>query len=559
MHVRSYNKFPFLYCFLLAIICLIPYISKTSNLLESDILYHISRIDGLSKSIYSDFNFFPKIYFNLFEGKGYAFPMFYCDIFLIPAALLAKYTGVIIAYKFEILLINFFTALFTYRLLKKLGLNEIPILLGVILYVFSYYRLYNIYYRAALGELLAIMFIPIALLGIYNSIFNNEKEIVNIDLIVGFGGVALSHNISLLLLSLMYFLLIIFNFKKANFIQIGISTIITIFLVMWFFYPMIEQLRYNDLVIESVKSSSYKDSFYNFKDLLFITDNQPFLSARCGDFTILCSIFLFVIQKIRKKQMSSFQKQLFYIGFLFLLFTTKLFYPIMSVFSVIQFSSRFLIISSTMLNIFIAISFHNLLNDIVINTNMHKFIIFAYVIVFIYLLIFLRYDSLLVNFKIQSKGIYKDFRITTDEIFSESSLKYKCFSDIICLDSGIDDLYLPKKIRYKPNEDFEIFEYAHINRSSNVYSFTFNRNFSGYIEIPIVYYYGYNGNVDDKQLALEISEDGYIKTFLNVKENEVLYITYKNSTNNKVCYILSFTTFLFFIVEKHMQKILKLK
>ena len=257
--------------------------------------------------------------------------------------------------------------------------------------------------------------------------------------------------------------------------------------------------------------------------------------------------------------MSSFQKQLFYIGFLFLLFTTKLFYPIMSVFSVIQFSSRFLIISSTMLNIFIAISFHNLLNDIVINTNMHKFIIFAYVIVFIYLLIFLRYDSLLVNFKIQSKGIYKDFRITTDEIFSESSLKYKCFSDIICLDSGIDDLYLPKKIRYKPNEDFEIFEYAHINRSSNVYSFTFNRNFSGYIEIPIVYYYGYNGNVDDKQLALEISEDGYIKTFLNVKENEVLYITYKNSTNNKVCYILSFTTFLFFIVEKHMQKILKLK
>ena len=129
MHVRSYNKFPFLYCFLLAIICLIPYISKTSNLLESDILYHISRIDGLSKSIYSDFNFFPKIYFNLFEGKGYAFPMFYCDIFLIPAALLAKYTGVIIAYKFEILLINFFTALFVYRLLLKLGFSESSILL----------------------------------------------------------------------------------------------------------------------------------------------------------------------------------------------------------------------------------------------------------------------------------------------------------------------------------------------------------------------------------------------------------------------------------------------
>ena len=150
MYIKNY-KISFIYCFLLAIICLIPYISKTSNLLESDILYHISSIDGLSESIYSDLNFFPKIYFNLFDGKGYAFPMFYCDVFLIPAALLAKFTGVIIAYKFEILLINFFTALFTYRLLKKLGLNEIPILLGVILYVFSYYRLYNIYYRAALG------------------------------------------------------------------------------------------------------------------------------------------------------------------------------------------------------------------------------------------------------------------------------------------------------------------------------------------------------------------------------------------------------------------------
>ena len=169
---RQIKLFPFLYCFLISLICLIPYISKTSNLLESDVLYHISRIDGLSESIYSNFNLFPKIYSNLFDGKGYAFPMFYCDLFLIPAAIISKFTGVIIAYKFEILLINFFTAYFTGRALKRIGVNDKTTLLGVVLYVFSYYRLYNIYYRAALGELLATRFIPIALLGIYNSIFN---------------------------------------------------------------------------------------------------------------------------------------------------------------------------------------------------------------------------------------------------------------------------------------------------------------------------------------------------------------------------------------------------
>ena len=68
--------------------------------------------------------------------------------------------------------------------------------------------------------------------------------------------------------------------------------------------------------------------------------------------------------------------------------------------------------------------------------------------------------------------------------------------------------------------------------------------------MPIVYYHGYNGNVDDRQLTLEISENGYIKTFLDIKENEFLSIQYKNSVNCNVCCIISFATLLFLIVEK---------
>ena len=135
-----------------SLICFIPYLTKSSNLLESDIVYHLSRIEGLANSIKETGNFFPKIYNSLFYEQGYAFPMFYCDFFLIiPALLHNAGLSLITSYKLFVLLCNFCTFLSFYFLIKKFNLKDIWCYIFPGLYIFSYYRLFYLYFRSSLG------------------------------------------------------------------------------------------------------------------------------------------------------------------------------------------------------------------------------------------------------------------------------------------------------------------------------------------------------------------------------------------------------------------------
>ena len=48
--------------------------------------------------------------------------------------------------------------------------------LAAFLYVFSLYRFTDIYVRGALGEVLAFIFMPVALIGIYEVLWGDEKK-----------------------------------------------------------------------------------------------------------------------------------------------------------------------------------------------------------------------------------------------------------------------------------------------------------------------------------------------------------------------------------------------
>ena len=172
---RKQQLFFVLFCLVIALLSLAPYWTHGVNL-EHDTCFHLSRIEGLARS-FKDGNYMPRIYPYKNNNFGYASPLFYCDFFLIIPALLYN-AGLSLArsYQFLLLLCSFFSAWYMGKLTMKLSRQQPAMYLAAFLYVFSLYRFTDIYVRGALGEVLAFVFMPVALIGIYEVLWGDEKN-----------------------------------------------------------------------------------------------------------------------------------------------------------------------------------------------------------------------------------------------------------------------------------------------------------------------------------------------------------------------------------------------
>lgn len=534
---KNYNVF--VWGIILSLICIIPYLTKSSNLYESDIVYHLSRIEGLSNSILETGNFFPKIYNSLFYEQGYAFPMFYCDIFLIiPAVFHIVGVSLITSYKLFIFLCNLLTFFSFYSLLKKFKLSENWCCFLSVIYLFSYYRLYDIYYRASLGEILSFIFIPLVLKGIYEIIFENNEFLINNSIVVGFSGLALSHNISLFLSSFLFAIFLIVNISKitkSKLKKIVFNTIIVLMISSWFLFPMIEQMFALDL-IANYETVSFANQFFNLKDMMYIFGNSTFFDERIGDLIIIASIALFIVDYKRIKKTFIFQTYL--IGFSFFILTYNGFQFISPIFKVIQFPSRFYLISTLLLSFSCSISMYNLFANNKWVENTIEYIKYCLLTIgFCFVIIYLLLDSPLVVAGIQSKGYFDDNKTEYLEILNSDMARDRCFNNKFCLNTGIDDLYLTKDfIIRKPNNFFDL-----VSRKGGNYLFELNIDLEkGKYNFPIVYYKGYVADCYDNKCEL-VPDGGQVAIQLSndMKKGEQINIIYKETLLTKICKILS--------------------
>ncbi len=241
---------------LLSLVFMFPYCSNDLSL-EHDTLFHLSRIEGLAHSFKSG-KLFPDIYPLKNDGFGYASALFYCDLFLVPAALLyLAGFEVAIGYKVTLFLFTWLSGISMALLLKKLRQNNLICLFGALLYLFSNYRITDVYVRGALGEVMAMAFIPLILYG-FIDLFLEETPHIKV-LILGFAGVALSHNLTLLISGIGFLALMMIYCRKITFnrikklIQAGLMTI---GLCAWFLFPMLEQTAFQPYYLHYYASSS---------------------------------------------------------------------------------------------------------------------------------------------------------------------------------------------------------------------------------------------------------------------------------------------------------------
>ncbi|OON98792.1 MAG: hypothetical protein ATN35_03630 [Epulopiscium sp. Nele67-Bin004] len=207
-----------------------------------DFWYHIVRISEISSGLQSG-QFPVRITENLINGYGYGTALFYPDLFLyIPAMLNAVGLPLEIAVRIYMILcvVGLF---FTTYLCSKMIIKDKTISVGVAcLVILAQYNICNMYVRSAIGEVQAMVFVPLVIYGFYNFIYEefDKKHF----LIIGFIGISYSHVISTFLTASIGAIWILLNLRKLNkkkIMQMVGCVAVVLFATIGFYFMLFEQ------------------------------------------------------------------------------------------------------------------------------------------------------------------------------------------------------------------------------------------------------------------------------------------------------------------------------
>lgn len=225
-----------------------------------DLPFHLNRIESIKIGLQQDV--FPvKIQPFWIYDYGYATGVFYGDILLyFPALLRIMGLSIQSAYMIFVVAINIGTTLISYFSFKKiLGSNRLG-LLASMLYTLSYYRLLNVYTRAAVGEFCAMMFLPMIFAGLYQifTYTGTQKKVCLKPVIltaIGLTGIINSHILTCEMVALFVLLTCIVFIKKIfrrqTFFQLFLTVIFTLLLNVGFLVPFLDYYLTEEFIINS--------------------------------------------------------------------------------------------------------------------------------------------------------------------------------------------------------------------------------------------------------------------------------------------------------------------
>lgn len=213
-----------------------------------DMMFHANRVEGIARE-WMNGNFPARLESYCMYGMGYPMSIMYPEVFLWPAALL-RVIGFDLAFciKGEYIFINLLTTLLSYVSFKNIFKDRQIGLWGSAVYTLSLYRLYNIYDRAAVGEFIAMTFLPLICWGL-NRVFAENEDIVRdrktvFLLAFGYTGVLYSHVLSVEFVVFFTAILCLLFwkrfFRKSTFLAFLRAALWTVGLSLWFLIPFLD-------------------------------------------------------------------------------------------------------------------------------------------------------------------------------------------------------------------------------------------------------------------------------------------------------------------------------
>lgn len=542
---------------ILVSICAAPPIALKQVCIGEDMLYHMLRIEELSANILSG-KIFPYIHSGALDGYGYGGAFFYPELMLlIPAIFYILGIDIINSVNISIVIYNILAGIISYICLKiyledildKKEKNKLDwiALVGAIAYIVYPYRLYNIFYRAALNEFIAMCFIPLALLSMYKIFFRKEFGYWKM-LSISFSLSLLTHLGTTLLLGIVGFIFFVLNinllFNKTFIKNILKAILCAIFATSYFLFPMIEQMLSNEFFYTTLPKLNNAQIYANLtidkKAAIIVGDllSQPVL--------ILLNMFLILIlvclskilsNKIKNKNWIILLNSLLIFIYVFIMqtdiFPWKALMTVFPPIEKIQFPFRFFVLLGILFSLIISLSLPEIKEkDLKIKTIIVALLMFVPQVIL-------------------SNKLIDEMSLNLEDL-DEIDITW-CLACGEYIPSKIDpeyEKYLKArgntvKIKYKDDSIEEVrrsSEESHLN-----YQLDNSNNQIESVELPLIYYKGYDVKDNQSNIEIKESENGFIEINNIPKDKINVEIYYKGTCMQYMSRIIT-VVFLFCVL-----------
>lgn len=519
-------------------------------LLGDDANFHIARLQNAAHA-WRDGQIIPQVDPTVLDGFGYGYNLFYGPLITYLAAILR-----VLTFSWQItsnLLWIFIIAaagLTMCYAIQQISKNKVFAALTGMIYLTMPYLAVDLYMRSALGEVIGLAVAPILLLGIYQLLHQQTGAATKI--IISASILLLSHNLSTILLALLAAGLLLLNFKvlKSRWVwrQIGFSVVVILGLTAFLTLPLIEaKLQGHYAIFDAEYSATQFAASAEAMNEQRLTFAQALLSnyssTRVQDNLAIDLLaiggmvgFLVMRKTILNADERKFVTDLYIIAIVALLGTTTLinwrFLP--SPTYTLQFPWRLLSVFAVTGSVVMGYTFYSLISQTALNRQ--KLIVCLVGLVAIYPLIpVINYGSTrhLERGEVLATNVYNS---TIGHQSEYAPIEMLCFTTSDgTKDCQVDNIY--RFIAQRGTDikilsgDAEIISSA---PDGTHYSINIQTNTETVLELPQIWYPGYQAKLGNKTLQVGATADGLVGITIPANISGELHSYYGLSNFTKI-------------------------
>lgn len=263
-------------------IAFLPYLGDYF-IMDGDMSYHLLRIEGLKETLLHGNRFPVRMQAYWLYDHGYMTSTFYSDFFLFLPAILRIIgfpLGSVI--KVTVFITLAAHAAIAFHCLHKCTGNDYAALLGSLCTLLSPYNFHIIYSGGALGEFIAMAFLPLVIAGMFllysKGTSSPGYKSYKWYLVAGFSALLQCHLITCEISAAMAIVFCLIHFKKTfrreTLVQLVQAAGIILLINCFFWLPMLHMTGSDSFIFHSLTTESIQSKGITLAQLLQLTTNK---------------------------------------------------------------------------------------------------------------------------------------------------------------------------------------------------------------------------------------------------------------------------------------------